>query len=109
MPRYKVGGDTSDHSITVTELADQLNLSGADNAGDVVFQKLSTAFAHVESLCGGMVPMPIPAPVREAVLMLAAWLYEQREAALPGTTGVGVVTVPFGFDELIAPYRAWEF
>ena len=109
MPNYKVGGDTSDESIWITELANQLNLGGADDAGNVVFQKLSAAYAHVESLCGGTIPTPIPAPVREAVLMLAAWLYEQREAALPGTTGVGVVTVPFGFDELIAPYRAWEF
>lgn len=102
------GGGQTDSIFMTIELKSQLNIT--DNVDDdLLTQKLSAAANHVQSLCGGTIPMPIPAPVREAVLMLAAWLYEQREAALPGTTGVGVITVPFGFDELIAPYRAWEF
>ncbi len=76
---------------------------------DLLTQKLSAAANHVQSLCGGTIPTPIPTPVREAVLMLAAHLYENREASFTGPTGVGVIAVPFGFDDLIAPYRAWEF
>lgn len=102
------GGGQTDSIFTTNELRAQLNIADSTD-DDLLTQKLSAAANHVESLCGGTIHTPIPAPVREAVLMLAAWLYEQREAALPGSTGVGVVTVPFGFAELIAPYRAWEF
>jgi hypothetical protein len=39
--------------------------------------------------------------------MLAAHLYENREASFAGTHAV--TSVPYGFDEMIAPYRAYEF
>jgi len=103
------GSGQADSIFHTTVLIDQLNLGEADINSVLLTQKLSAAVTYVESLCGGTIPTPIPAPLREAVLMLGAYLYENREVAITGTTGVGVIAVPFGFDELIAPYRAWEF
>ncbi|WP_234680799.1 head-tail connector protein [Bradyrhizobium monzae] len=47
-----------------------------------------------------------PAPVNEAVLQLTAHLYENREASLVGLTASAL---PFGFLDLLAPYRAFAF
>jgi uncharacterized phiE125 gp8 family phage protein len=43
----------------------------------------------------------VPAPIKIAILMLTAHLYENREA----TTGFKVETVPMAVDALTAPYR----
>ena len=45
---------------------------------------------------------PLPAPVTEAILQLAALWYEQREAA---SLGGNVAAIPFGVHDLLAPYR----
>ncbi len=42
----------------------------------------------------------MPAPLRQAILMLVALWYEHRGAA-----GDVAATTPLGFDALIAPYR----
>ncbi|MGY4332787.1 hypothetical protein ACVWWG_007204 [Bradyrhizobium sp. LB7.2] len=47
-----------------------------------------------------------PAPIREAVLQLMAHLYQNREANLVGVTAMAL---PFGFLDLLAPYRAFAF
>jgi hypothetical protein len=47
-----------------------------------------------------------PAPVNEAVLQLTAHLYQNREASLVGVTATAL---PFGFLDLLAPYRAFAF
>ncbi|WP_027556238.1 head-tail connector protein [Bradyrhizobium sp. Cp5.3] len=47
-----------------------------------------------------------PAPVNEAVLQLTAHLYENRESSLIGATAQ---SLPFGFLDLLAPYRAFAF
>jgi hypothetical protein len=47
-----------------------------------------------------------PAPLREAVLQLTAHLYENREASLVGVTAQ---SLPFGFLDLLANYRAFAF
>lgn len=102
----QIDGDGPSTQIFSTfELAAHLNLGGADANSALLTQELSAAVTYVEGLCGGTIPTPIPDPLRAAVLMLAAHLYENREATAIETFG----TVPFGFDELIAPYRAWEF
>jgi len=44
----------------------------------------------------------VPAPLRTAVLMLAAELYERREIAIVGTI---ISRVPVGVDMLVAPWR----
>jgi len=47
-----------------------------------------------------------PADVREAILMLGAHLYENREAV---AVGVGVNMVPLGYHDLLLAHRRWVF
>ena len=47
-----------------------------------------------------------PAPVVEAVLMLTAQLYDNREISV---TSLQAQELPFGFLDLLATYRAWSF
>jgi hypothetical protein len=47
-----------------------------------------------------------PAPIREAVLQLTAHMYQNREVNLVGITAMAL---PFGFLDLLAPYRAFAF
>jgi uncharacterized phiE125 gp8 family phage protein len=44
----------------------------------------------------------VPAPVKHAVLLLVAHLYEQRT---PEITGTIVAKVAFAVDALLSPYR----
>lgn len=48
----------------------------------------------------------VPETLREAVLMLAAWWHEQREAAL---VEGGAREIPFGVAELLRAHRGWSF
>jgi uncharacterized phiE125 gp8 family phage protein len=48
----------------------------------------------------------VPLPLREAVLQLAAQLYEHREAALYGQTAA---PLPYGVDDILSEYREWSF
>lgn len=51
-------------------------------------------------------PNPVPPGLVEAIKMLAAHLYENREASLVGVTSA---ELPFGLMDLITPYRQWAF
>lgn len=61
---------------------------------------------EVDFTCGYGAPAEVPAPLRQAVLMLVAYWYEQREAAVVGAVagavahGVGVLTAPFRMPRL---------
>lgn len=57
--------------------------------------------------CGyGTDPESVPGPLRHAVLLLTAHLYERREMVISGTI---ISEVPRSLDWLVAPYRApWE-
>lgn len=77
----------------------------ADDA--LIGEKLAAAKAFVAAYTAGEVDSDdTPAPVREAVLQLAAHLYENREASLIGITAQHL---PFGFLDLLANYRAFSF
>lgn len=54
----------------------------------------------------GAAPEDVPAPLRGAIKMLAAHLYENRETAVIGTI---VADLPLGFSDAVSPYRLWSF
>lgn len=62
------------------------------------------ATAWVGKVVGGPVTESDPAPIHEATRMLAAHLYEIREATLVGVTAQ---ELPFGVLDMLGPYRAW--
>lgn len=47
-----------------------------------------------------------PAALKQAILQLAAHFYENREASL---VGVSASELPFGFHDLVRPFRTWSF
>lgn len=100
--------------VTAAELTDQLGLEGIDGLDSLLVQKIAAAQGHVERLLGfkieecfgGEDQEPVPEPLREAVLQLAAWWFEQREA---GVVGQGVAQPPHSLPEIVAEYREWTF
>lgn len=90
-------------AITVPELRVQLNLD-SDHDDALLSQKIDAAEAYCASFIGGPIPDPAPAAIKQAVLMLAAYWYELREAA---TVGGNPYAVPFGVHDLLQAHRAW--
>lgn len=84
-----------------------MSIPAEDTADDLVLQqKLDVARAWVEQITAGPVNDNAPAPIQEASRMLAAHLFENREASLVGVTAQ---ELPFGVMDLLNPYRAWAF
>ena len=88
--------------ISVAELKAQLNLDSEDDA--LLSLKIEAAEAYSASYTGNPIPDPAPAAIRQAVLMLAAYWYEAREAVTMGGTPYAV---PFGVHDLMQAHRAW--
>ncbi|MDD9730452.1 head-tail connector protein [Mameliella sp. AT18] len=86
---------------SITLLKAQLNLDhDLDDA--LLLHKLDAAETWAASFIGAALADPVPAPVTEAVLQLAAHWYENREAVAYGGSGA---PIPFGVVELLRPYR----
>lgn len=81
-----------------------------DNA--VLARVLSAATRHVECVLGfalddeSELPDGVPADLDQAVLMLAAHWYENREATLIGISGHDV---PFGVSQILGEHRRYTF
>lgn len=102
--------------VTVAELKEQLNLTDdlgtADDA--LLGRKIFAAQDHIErqlgfkieARYGGEGQDPIPASLVEAVSLLAAHWYENREASLIGVNGYAL---PFGVQEIVDGYREYSF
>lgn len=100
--------------VTRDQLKEQLaftsDLGTIDDA--LLDRKLAAAQNHVERLLGFKIEAsfggegqdPIPPALIEAVSQLAAWWYENREAA-----GDGAREMPFGVSEIITEYREFTF
>lgn len=96
--------------VTLEEMKAHLGLTDDFGAADdvLILNKIRAAAAHTERAAGVSFADfgdDVPEDLREAVRMLAAHLYENREASLVGVTAS---VIPFGFDDLIRPHRtAW--
>lgn len=90
-------------AVSLPDLKAHLNLDH-DLDDDLLTLKLDAAEEHVAAIIGAPIPAdPVPATIRQAILMLAAHWYENREAALPGAP----FAVPFGVHDLLQSHRAW--
>lgn len=90
-------------AVSLPELKAHLNLDH-DEDDALLSLKLEAAEEHVTNIIGSPIwTDPVPATIRQAILMLSAHLYEVREAALPGAP----FAVPFGVHDLLQSHRAW--
>jgi hypothetical protein len=102
--------------LTVGQLKEQLNLT-ADLGTDedqLLSRKIEAAQNHIERQLGFKIEQryggedqePIPSVLIEAVGLLAAHWYENREASLIGINGA---SLPFGVQDAIDDYREFSF
>lgn len=95
--------------VTLSEAKAHLGVTD-DVDDDLITGKIEAAQAHLESWLGYLIearfggesPPSIPADLKEAVLSLAAHLYENREASL---VGLSISTVPLSVRDIIAARR----
>ena len=100
--------------VTLEDLKEHLGLTADFGAADdaMIERKIAAATRHVEAATGLVFAetyasaTEVPEDLKEAIRMLAAHLYENREASLVGVTAS---TVPFGFDDFIRPHRKGWF
>ncbi|GJE00904.1 head-tail connector protein [Methylobacterium isbiliense] len=91
-------------SVTRESLKAHLNVtSDLDDA--YLDELIEVAETWVAGFTGGMRSNMEP-PLRQAVRMLAAHLYENREASLVGVTAT---ELPIGVMDLLMPFRCWAF
>lgn len=98
-------------AIALSDLKASTNVTINDD--DTLLQQMLDA---AEAFTDGYLPDdakisdfdPLPADLKQAVLMLAANWYEQRETLVIGNT-ITATEVPYGWQDLIRGYRAWAF
>ena len=89
--------------VSVSELKSQLNLDhDLDDA--LLGQKIDAAEGYCLSYIGGEFPDPVPVPLLQAIMMLAAFWYERREA---GALNCNPYIIPFGVHDILQAYRSW--
>ena len=103
--------------ILVPQLEAELGLVGVgdqDEKEAFLKFKLRAARAHIQRLLGyrlddrfgGADQEPVPDEIRTAILQLAAWWHEQREA---GIVGKSAGKPPHSLPEIIDEFREWSF
>ncbi|ODN68847.1 head-tail connector protein [Methylobrevis pamukkalensis] len=101
-------------SISDGDIQEYLNLEADEYGGAGVYLPAlkAAATSHIEAQIGKTLQSfvddegEIPGGLYTAALMLIGHLYENREASI---VGVSIGAVPFGFDDLVRPYRTWVF
>ncbi|TAI63454.1 head-tail connector protein [Bradyrhizobium sp. Leo170] len=92
--------------VTLDQAKAHLNVT-IDDDDAIITDKLAAAKAWVAAYTASDPDADTaPAPIGEAVLQLVGHLYANREATLVGVTAT---SLPFGFLDLLAPYRAFAF
>lgn len=102
--------------LTVPQLKEEINftddLGSADDA--LLARKIAAAQDHVERLLGFKIEArygsegqdPVPPALVQAVSLLAAHWYENREASL---VGISAQDLPFGVWPIVNEYRDYSF
>jgi len=99
----------------IAPLKQQLNVTGYDE-DQFIADKFDAAIAFTSQHVGTLDPdtgEPVtltwdaaPAELRQAILMLAAHWYENREATL---VGISATDTPLGYWDLVTLHRRWVF
>ena len=100
--------------INFADMTAHVGLTGDAPEGEyeALAGKVAAAQNHVERLLGfrieerfgGEDQEPVPPALVEAVMQLAAWWFENREAVSDRDR-----MLPFGVEEIVNEYREWSF
>jgi uncharacterized phage protein (predicted DNA packaging) len=91
--------------VTPAELKAHLNITTPDDDA-LLAEYLEAAEGWIEIFLGATYSDPVPAPIKQAIKLLAGSFYEHREDVL---VGISAESIPFGVHDLIAPYRSFVF
>ncbi|MDI7864089.1 head-tail connector protein [Rhizobiaceae bacterium n13] len=107
--------------VSIDELKRQLNIVGEVSGDEYLLlqRKIVAAEGYIQRLLGFKLdevtypddddydfPDTVPAPLKEAILQLAAHWYENREATL---VGVSAQELPLGVQQIVNEYREYSF
>ena len=93
---------------TLAQARAQLNVTAPDDDA-LINDKIAAAQAYVERWLGYAIEDEYtepPAALVEAVLLIVAHWFENRETSL---VGVSADTIPHGADAIISEYRRYDF
>lgn len=99
--------------VTLQDAKEQLGLTPSHDEDDwLIAGKIDAAQNHIERMLGFRIEQrfddeslrPVPPALKEAVLQLVAWWFENREAA----TDMGR-ELPFGVRDIVDGFREWTF
>lgn len=93
--------------IQIEDAKAHMNIVGTDD-DTLIASKIDAAEAWIDRwLAAPMADMEaVPADLQQAVLMLAAHFYENREATL---VGISAEDVPLGVWDILNQHREWSF
>lgn len=98
-------------TVSLQEVKAHLNLDH-DQDDDLLTAKIVAAETYIDGFLDRKFAdyeaddEPIPEIIKQAVMMVAAHLYENRENVLVGVTAQ---PLPLGALDLIGSYRSWSF
>lgn len=95
--------------VPLSDMKNHLGLTADQTEDDaLIAAKIAAAQDHIERLLGFAIgerfPDGQPDALREAVMQLAAWWFENREAVSDMNR-----PLPFGVAEIVNEYRDWSF
>lgn len=98
--------------VTLQQVRDHIGLTEFNGAEMLTQDKADAAQNHIERMLGyriesrfgGEGQEPVPEALKEAVLQLAAWWFDNREAVTDAAR-----ILPFGVSDIVAAYRDWTF
>ncbi len=100
-------------AVTVATLKAQLNIVGSAD-DELLADHLAAAQSYVEGYIGRTLasyaeqvpPANVPEALYQAIRMLAAFYYENREAVLASAVGgASAIELPLGVIDLLRPHR----
>ena len=59
----------------------------------------------VRYVCGYGLPTSVPQQLKQALLMLVGSLFQHREQVIVSQFAGQLITIPYGYTQLVAPYR----
>ncbi|WP_104492720.1 head-tail connector protein [Paracoccus denitrificans] len=99
--------------VTLEDMKDNLGLTPDQDADDTLIErKIAAAQNHIERMLGFVIEErfggedqpEIPPAIREAVMQLASWWFENREAVTDMSR-----ELPFGVRDIVDGFREWTF
>ncbi|QMV26844.1 phage gp6-like head-tail connector protein [Brucella sp. BO3] len=90
--------------VPLTLAKAHMNIVGTDD-DELINHYIDAAAEFIFDFTGNAVPDPAPAQIKQAILMICAHWYENREAS---TVGISAATLPLGVIAILRNHRDYS-